>query len=62
MGDQTTFFLRLLAALDEGRHRQAARLIKRHAHMFGEAAAYEADRRDDRRRAAELPAQFKPAT
>jgi hypothetical protein len=62
MGDQTILFLRLLAALDEGRHRQAALLIKHHAHMVNEAAAYEASRSDDRQKAAELPAQFKPAS
>jgi len=51
-----------LAALDEGRHRQAALLIKHHTHMVSEAAAYEAGRTDDPRRAAELPAQLKPAS
>lgn len=62
MGDQTSFFLRLLAALDEGRHRQAALLIKSHAHMVNEAAAYEARRSDDLQSAAEFPAQFKAAS
>jgi hypothetical protein len=60
--EDLSFFLRLLVALDEGRHRQAALEIKRHAHMVSEAAAYEVARTDHPRRAAELPARLKPAT
>jgi hypothetical protein len=56
MGDPTVFFLRMLAALEKSRQRHAALEIKRHAHLIREAAAYEADRTDDRRTAAELPA------
>ena len=58
MKDHRNVLRRLLAALHESRRRQAEREINRHAHLFDTAAAYEARRADNRRRATEILEQW----
>ena len=58
MKDRRNFFLRLLAALSESRQRQAAHVIKRHAHLIAGVGDYRARRADNLQPATETLARI----